>query len=258
MWVVAASPLLVSTDLRNMTSIMKELLLNKQVLAVHQDLLGKAGDRVATDAGCSMCEVWARPLSGGALAVALYNSGEDQATVSVSLSDLGLKTAHAHDLWAAKDLGVVSKLSAALPAHGVQFLRLTPTVSPAAAARNSLVDFGYFWGRSSYDAHWGPGVWPELAAFAGHTTTAIVMNGGANATAMAMADILAIKQLLAKNMTAILGTPGNVLTLGQQKMQPGYEQRWHEYLLRGTLILATKTHHCGHPTQLAPNCCCDE
>jgi hypothetical protein len=40
--VVAASPLLVSTDLRNMTAIMKDLLLNKEVLAVHQDLLGKA------------------------------------------------------------------------------------------------------------------------------------------------------------------------------------------------------------------------
>ena len=43
----------------------------------------------------------------------------------------------------------------------------------------------YYWGRSSNDVHFGPGVWPELAAFAPHSTTAIVMNGGQNATAIA-------------------------------------------------------------------------
>ena len=46
---------------------------------------------------------------------------------------------------------------------------------------------------------------------------------------MAIADIEAIQQLKAQNMTAILGTPGNVLTVGQRSMQPDYEQRWHEY-----------------------------
>ena len=66
-------------------------------------------------------------------------------------------------------------------------------------AGNSLVDYGYFWGRSIYDDNFPPaGRWPEIAAFANHTTTAIVMSGGANATAMAHADILAIQQLRAK------------------------------------------------------------
>ena len=100
---------------------------------------------------------------------------------------------------------------------------------PATKQANSLQDFGYFWGRSPNDGHFGPGVWPELAAFANHTTTAIVMNGGPNASAMAHNDILAIEQLRARNMSAILGTPGNVLTLAQRSLQPDYEQRWAEY-----------------------------
>ena len=83
----------------------------------------------------------------------------------------------------------------------------------SAGAANSLADFGYYWGRSVYDDQWGAADWPELAAFAGHSTTTVVMNGGANATAMALADIVAIRQLRAKNLTAILGTPGNVLTV---------------------------------------------
>ena len=100
---------------------------------------------------------------------------------------------------------------------------------PAGSA-GTLRDFGYYWSRSSNDGHFGPGyVWPELAAFANHSTTAIVMNGGPNASAMAHNDILAIQQLRARNMSAILGTPGNVLTVAQRSLQPDYEQRWAEY-----------------------------
>lgn len=127
MWVIAASPLLVSTDIRAMTPIMKELLLNAEVIAVHQDQLGKAGDRVLSAAGCAMCEVWARPLSGGALAVALYNAGDTRATMSISVSELfkGLVSrCHVRDLWQGKDLGMLHRLNASVASHGVQLLKL--------------------------------------------------------------------------------------------------------------------------------------
>lgn len=100
----------------------------------------------------------------------------------------------------------------------------------SAGSAGTLRDFGYYWSRSSNDGHFGPGyIWPELAAFANHSTTAIVMNGGPNASAMAHNDILAIHQLRARNMSAILGTPGNVLTVAQRSLQPDYDQRWAEY-----------------------------
>ena len=90
----------------------------------------KAGDRLNTPAlsGCSACEVWARPLTGGALAVALYNPGEAAATVALALPE----KARARDLWALRDLGVVSKLSGIpLPAHGVHLVRLEPALGGA-------------------------------------------------------------------------------------------------------------------------------
>ena len=37
-YAVAASPLIVSTDIRNMTDIMKKLLLNAEVIAVNQQV----------------------------------------------------------------------------------------------------------------------------------------------------------------------------------------------------------------------------
>ena len=89
--------------------------------------------------------------------------------------------------------------------HWPKTTATTAKTDDSDASMNSLQDFGYFWARSIYDNHFGPSNWPELDAFAGHSTTAIVMNGGANATAMAEADIRAIRQLRAQNMSAILG-----------------------------------------------------
>lgn len=127
MWVIAASPLLVSTDIRAMTPIMKDLLLNPEVIAVHQDALGKAGDRVAVAAGCAKCEVWARPLSGGALAVAMYNAGNTEAMMSISISELFDGVAdhgHVRDLWQRRNLGELQRLNASVASHGVQFLKV--------------------------------------------------------------------------------------------------------------------------------------
>lgn len=42
-WAILAAPLLMSTDLKNIKPEMKEILLNKEVIAVNQDALGKAG-----------------------------------------------------------------------------------------------------------------------------------------------------------------------------------------------------------------------
>jgi len=79
LWTIAASPLIVATDLRNMSAIQKEVLLNKELIDIHQDRLGLAGNRVgtwscaATNATGSVpaCQIWARPLDGGFKAVAL-------------------------------------------------------------------------------------------------------------------------------------------------------------------------------------------
>lgn len=40
LWSLGASSLIVATDVRNMTDIMKEVLLNAEVIAVNQDKLG--------------------------------------------------------------------------------------------------------------------------------------------------------------------------------------------------------------------------
>jgi alpha-galactosidase len=124
LWSILAAPLLAGNDLRTMTPAIKEILMNKEVIAIDQDKDGKQGKRVA-QAGDQ--EVWARPLSGGAQAVGLFNRASQTAKVTVKWADAGLMSppTQARDLWAHQDV----KLSGAeytvdVPSHGVVLLRV--------------------------------------------------------------------------------------------------------------------------------------
>jgi alpha-galactosidase len=64
-----------------MTADVRDILLNTEVIAVNQDVLGKAATRVRST---EETEVWARPLSGGAYAIGLFNRGTARAQVSVA------------------------------------------------------------------------------------------------------------------------------------------------------------------------------
>jgi len=65
-WSLWSSPLIVATDIRNLTAQKRSILMNPEVIAVNQDPLWTAGERLAnyTKTGAPG-QVWAKPLSGG-------------------------------------------------------------------------------------------------------------------------------------------------------------------------------------------------
>jgi alpha-galactosidase len=73
-------------------------------------------------------EVWSKPLSGGAVAVGLFNRTTSAAPISVTMSELGLAGAgRIESMWpdsAYKKDG--AGVSATVPAHGVVLLRIEP------------------------------------------------------------------------------------------------------------------------------------
>ena len=75
MWAMLAAPLLAGNDLPNMKPEIKAILTNRDVIAIDQDPLGREGRRAYVD---GEVEVWTRHLSGGALAVAIFNTGYDR------------------------------------------------------------------------------------------------------------------------------------------------------------------------------------
>ncbi|HWK10986.1 MAG TPA: alpha-galactosidase [Vicinamibacterales bacterium] len=125
-WALLAAPLIAGNDIRSMAPDVRDILLNREVIAVDQDSLGREGHKVRDDGDR---EVWAKPLDGGAQAVILFNRGTDAASVSVSWHELGLSDdaqLHVRDLWQHKDLGVVSgTFTARVPSHEVVMLRVS-------------------------------------------------------------------------------------------------------------------------------------
>ncbi|MDP9170415.1 MAG: glycoside hydrolase family 27 protein, partial [Acidobacteriota bacterium] len=122
LWSMLAAPLLAGNDIRSMTDETKEILLNKDVIAIDQDAAGHQAHR-ASQTGDQ--EVWVRDLADGGIAVALFNLGDAEAPMKASWADLGLKRAvKVRDLWTHKDVaGAADSYSATVPPHGVVMLR---------------------------------------------------------------------------------------------------------------------------------------
>jgi alpha-galactosidase len=125
LWSILAAPLLAGNDLRDMKPTIHEILTNREVIAVNQDKDGKQGHRVSQS---GEQEIWARPLAGGAQAVAFFNRGAAPSKITVKWTDLGLKSKpkHARDLWAHTDVKLDGpEYSATVPTHGVAMLRIS-------------------------------------------------------------------------------------------------------------------------------------
>ena len=122
MWSIMAAPIMISSDVRNMSNETKELYLNKDMIAINQDSLGVQGHRISDQNGK---QIWTKPLKNGDLAVALLNNNSSTQTVECNFADLGVEgEVEVRDAWKKKDLGSLSHVSVELPAHGSALLRL--------------------------------------------------------------------------------------------------------------------------------------
>jgi alpha-galactosidase len=127
LWCLLAAPLMAGNDLRSMPAEIKEILTNREVIAVDQDPLGLQGRRVKREGDR---EVWAKQLADGGRAVVLFNRGAKAAEVSVSWTDIGYPpelSAGVRDLWAGKELGKLSgEFATEVPSHGVVMVTIKP------------------------------------------------------------------------------------------------------------------------------------
>jgi alpha-galactosidase len=124
LWVILAAPLLAGNDLSKMSPSTLALLTNKEVIAVDQDPLGKQGDRVSA---VGLTEIWAKPLSGGAKAVGLFNRSDKPAPITLHLSEIGFGAgAKLRDLWQGREVAATSgAYTVTVPAYGAVLLKAT-------------------------------------------------------------------------------------------------------------------------------------
>ncbi|XP_011770150.1 alpha-galactosidase A [Macaca nemestrina] len=88
LWAIMAAPLFMSNDLRHISPQAKALLQDKDVIAINQDPLGKQGYQLRQG---DNFEVWERPLSDLAWAVAMINRQEigGPRSYTISVASLG-------------------------------------------------------------------------------------------------------------------------------------------------------------------------
>jgi alpha-galactosidase len=90
MWAIVAAPLIAGIDLTSLSSTTKGILLNSDIIAVDQDPLGLQGYRVSsTSCGSSVCEVWAKQLTGtNRCAIALFNQSSTAQSITATFSTI--------------------------------------------------------------------------------------------------------------------------------------------------------------------------
>ena len=127
LWAMLAAPLIAGNDLRTMRPEIRDILTNREVIAVDQDALGKEAQRVWKEGDL---EIWARALQGGNRAVVLLNRGSAEREIAAAWQDLGYPShlaAKVRDLWQKKDLGeFTGKFSARVMPHGVVMVTVAP------------------------------------------------------------------------------------------------------------------------------------
>jgi alpha-galactosidase len=127
LWAMLAAPLMAGNDLRDMTPETREILTNKEVIAVDQDPLGREGERVWKDGDR---EVWSKQMKDGSRAVILLNRGERDQEITADWESLGYPdhlSAAVRDLWQHKDLGrFTGKFSASVAPHAVVMVTVRP------------------------------------------------------------------------------------------------------------------------------------
>jgi alpha-galactosidase len=125
MWAMLAAPLLAGNDLPHMKPEIKEILTNRDVIAINQDPLGHQARHIYSK---GEVEVWARNLQGGAKAIAIVNVGSDVVSTHpfhLDLAQLGLHgSQHAKDVWTGKEMELTSNMPIELASHDILLVRI--------------------------------------------------------------------------------------------------------------------------------------
>jgi alpha-galactosidase len=124
LWCLMGSPLMMGCDVRNTNQITKDILLNRDLIAINQDEECRSA-YVLRPHWFSSEDVFilVRALSNGELAVGFFNLSDELRDLSLQLWDIGLPYSSGlslslYDCWAHKELGVFKERYAALvPPH---------------------------------------------------------------------------------------------------------------------------------------------
>jgi alpha-galactosidase len=125
MWAILAAPLILGSDPRQLSPSTIEMLTNPDVIGIDQDNLGIQGT-VVQQRGAA--QVWAKPLTGGAVAVALLNRGSSTLQITASPRAIRVTSAARYrikNLWSDTAVANSGAIRASLAPHAAALYRVT-------------------------------------------------------------------------------------------------------------------------------------
>lgn len=135
MWCMMHSPLLLGNDLTTMSQQTKDIITNREIIALNQSAFVYQARRLI-DYGD--LEVWGKPLlstMSGEVAVALLNRTKETKNISFDLRSVGINPAKGYitkDLWTKETFkrSYDSTLTKSVAPHGVVVLKIAGTSLP--------------------------------------------------------------------------------------------------------------------------------
>ncbi len=126
LWCMLAAPLITGNDLRNMADPVKELLTNRELIAINQDSLGKQGFKIYDEGNF---EVWQKPLRHGEMAICFLNLGNREKQVEGRWDTFNIREFTGayrwQNLWNPQEQGETEEaLSLTIPPRDVWVVRL--------------------------------------------------------------------------------------------------------------------------------------
>jgi alpha-galactosidase len=137
LWCMLAAPLAAGNDLRKMSAQTRDILTNKEMIAIDQDSLGRSAFKMIMP---DSLEVWVKPLKNKELVLCFLNRTAETKKLDLSWKDLnisdeltglniqfGKQIFNARDVWMKKNIGLTDKkFVRELASHDVIVLRLWP------------------------------------------------------------------------------------------------------------------------------------
>ena len=129
LWSMESAPLILGSDVTQLSSASIAVLGNADVIAIDQDPLVHQAIVVSQN-GSS--DVLLKPLSNGDRAIALFNRSGSSTGLSVTAAQLGLNDTtgcsySVKDLWNGSTTSSSGNFSATVPSHGTDIMRVTPS-----------------------------------------------------------------------------------------------------------------------------------
>jgi len=121
LWAMMGSPLMIGCDIRNANQVTKDILQNKDLIAINQDPEARGAYRIKVEPNWfneKDAFVLVKALENGDLAIGLFNFSDNTRELTVQFWDMGIPAASSaalsmYDCWEHKELGVFKERFAA-------------------------------------------------------------------------------------------------------------------------------------------------